>query len=292
MSDLDPLIFLSPSRACDPSEACLMAVPTESDVQGQLKRIGASRFFCKSNRLCRFLSFAANQALLGDGQRLKEVQVGIHVFDRGSAFDPRVDPIVRVEARRLRSKLKSYYASVGRDDRLLIDFPKGTYTPVFRFRPYKSKPTKRSTITVLPFTRLTNSLLDESLGAGITEEVIHQLIQIPHLQIHPELQTRDHDGNPGCRSHVTKWKICGSVRSIRGVSRVIVQLIDTTSNAYVWSETYDRVIGDILNVQEGIAQAVVAKLKLTLGLPDPRPPYQGKAGWREGPTRTRSIDSH
>jgi serine/threonine-protein kinase len=271
MSELDPLIFLSPSRTCDPSEACLMAVPTESDVQRQLKRIGASRFFCKSNRLCRFLSFAANQALLGDGQRLKEVQVGIHVFDRGSAFDPRVDPIVRVEARRLRSKLKSYYASVGRADQLLIDLPKGTYTPVFRFRiarPNNSKPTKRSTIAVLPFTRLTDSLPDESLGAGLTEELIHQLIQIPHLQVHTDLQTSGHDENPGCRSGVAKWKVRGSIRSIRGICRVTVQLIETMSNSYIWSETYDRAIGDVLDVQEGIAKAVVAKLKLTLGLPE------------------------
>jgi TolB-like protein len=218
------------------------------------------------------LSFAANQALLGDGQHLKETQLGVHVFDRGSAFDPRVDPIVRVEARRLRWKLKSYYASIGRADPLRIDFPKGTYTPVFRFqtaRPTKSKPTKRSTIVVLPFMRLTDSVLDESLGAGLTEELIHQLIQIPHLQVHTDLQTSGQDENPGCRgSDVTKWKVRGSIRSIRGITRVIVQLIEITSNAYVWSETYDRPIGDFLNVQEGIAKAVVAQLKLTLGLPE------------------------
>ncbi len=271
MTELDPLILLSPSPTCNSSEACRIAAPTESDVQRQLKRIEASPLFCRSKQLFRFLSFCANQALFGDGQHLKEVQVGVHVFDRGSAFDPRADPIVRVEARRLRSKLKSYYASVGRADQLLIDLPKGAYTPVFRFRtarPNNSKPTKRSTIAVLPFTRLTDSLLDESLGTGLTEELIHQLIQIPHLQVHTDLQTSGHDENPGCRSAITKWKVRGSIRSIRGISRVIVQLIETTSNAYVWSETYDRPIGDVLDVQEGIAKAVVAKLKLTLDLPE------------------------
>jgi adenylate cyclase len=54
------------------------------------------------------------------------------------------------------------------------------------------------------------------------------------------------------------------------MSRVIVQLIDTASNAYIWSEIYDREIADVLAVQEGIAQAVVAKLELTLGLPEPK----------------------
>ena len=276
MSERNQLIPVSTSQTCKPSEACPNAVPIESDVQRQIERIGASRFFCKSKRLRRFLSFAANHALFGEGQQLKESQVGVHVFDRGPAFDPRLDPIVRVEARRLRLKLESYYASVGRDDQLLIDFPKGTYTPVLWFRtarPNKSRPTNGSAVTVLPFTSLTDSLLDQSFGAGLTEELIHQLIQIPHLQVafgHPELQTSGHGENLGCPSDVTKWNVRGSIRSAHGISRVIVQLIDTTSNTYVWSETYDCAIGNVLAVQEGIAQEVVAKLKLTLGLLEPK----------------------
>jgi TolB-like protein len=274
MSERNQLIPLSTSLKCKPSEAFPNVVPIESDVQRQLERIGASRFFCKSKQLRRFLSFAANHALFGEGQHLKESQVGVHVFDRGSAFDPRVDPIVRVEARRLRSKLESYYASVGCDDQLLIDFPKGTYTPVLRFRTArqnKFRLTNGSTIVVFPFTSLTDSLLDQSFGAGLTEELIHQLIQIPHLQVvfgHPE--TSSHDENLWYSSDVTKWNVRGSIRSANGIGRLIVQLIDTTSNTYVWSEAYERATGNVLAVQEGIAQEVVAKLKLTLGLIEPK----------------------
>lgn len=269
MLELDPLILLAPSPACNPSEDRPVAGPTEGEIHGQLKRIGASRLFFKSKRLFRFLSFAVDQTLLGNGQHLKEPQVGVHVFDRGATFDPRIDPIVRVEARRLRLKLKTYYASIGRADQVLIDFPKGTYTPVFRFRTARSnhpKLTERSSIAVLPFTKLTNTLLDESLGIGLVEELIHQLTQIPHLEVQADLQTSGHDSNLGGLSHVTKWKIRGSIRSVRGFNRVSVQLIETAANAYVWSETYDRAIGDVLDIEEGIARAVVAKLKLTLGL--------------------------
>ena len=60
--------------------------------------------------------------------------IGVEVFDRGPSYDPRLDPIVRVEARRLRAKLLLYYEGEGKDDGLVIEFPKGTYQPVFRTR--------------------------------------------------------------------------------------------------------------------------------------------------------------
>jgi serine/threonine-protein kinase len=250
----------------------------EKDVKAQVSRIGASPFFCKSKRLCRFLNFAANQAL--SGQVLKETDVGIHVFDRGSDFDPRIDPIVRVEARRLRSKLKEYYALFGRDEQLMIDFPKGTYNPVFRFRTVRTKKSKHPTqfaVAILPFATLTPSILDEALAAGLREELIHQLVQFPNLRVHAEFQESNGDGNPGRSGKVTTWKVFGSIRSMRGISRITVQLINTASNAYIWSEQYDRAIGDILDVQDRVAKAVVTRLKATLALSEPERPNSAEA---------------
>ena len=247
-------------------------VPADNDVVTQIQRIQASRLFSRSERLCRFLHFAANHALSGNGQRLKEYLVGVEVFDRGPAYDPRIDPIVRVEARRLRAKLKAYYASTGRDDQLRIEFPKGTYSPVFRFRTsprVKLKPAADAAIAVLPFESLTNSTAHESFGCGLTEELIHQLAQIPGLQVvvyHGGSQGERHHESLWCRSDVTRWNLRGSIRDGHGMLRVIVQLIETSSGAYIWSETYDRPMGDILSVQEGIARAVVAKFHLTLEL--------------------------
>ena len=84
--------------------------PNQEKVREQARKILASRFFVQSERLSRFLDFAVTHALVGGGERLKEYSVGVEVFDRKPPYDPRIDPIVRVEARRLRSKLKSYYA--------------------------------------------------------------------------------------------------------------------------------------------------------------------------------------
>ena len=66
---------------------------------------------------------------------------------------------------------------------------------------------------------------------------------------------------------VTKWNLRGSIRGAQGNLRIIVQLIETTSGAYIWSETYEPAIGDILSVQEDIAEAVVARFQSTLELP-------------------------
>lgn len=78
-----------------------------------------------------FLRFVTEQALEGRGGELKETVVGVHVFGREAGYDPKQDPVVRVEARRLRTKLLEYYAGSGAAESVRIDLPKGTYQPAF-----------------------------------------------------------------------------------------------------------------------------------------------------------------
>jgi TolB-like protein len=105
--------------------------PPAWDVRNQLERILASEQFANSDRLSRFLRFAVEQSLAGEGDKIKEYVIGREVFDRGDDYDPRMDPVVRVEARRLRSKLEEYYRGAGQGDRLRIVFRKGSYAPAF-----------------------------------------------------------------------------------------------------------------------------------------------------------------
>lgn len=100
-------------------------------IRTQLDRILASPGFVHSERMARFLRFAVEQTLQGHADSLKESVLGMEVFDRTTSFDPRTDTIVRVEARRLRSKLKEYYETHGQHDAVLIQFPKGSYVPTF-----------------------------------------------------------------------------------------------------------------------------------------------------------------
>lgn len=98
-------------------------------------RICSSPEWVQSARMGQFLRFVTNQTLEGRGTELKETVVGIHVFGRDPGYDPKLDPVVRVEARRLRAKLLEYYAGSGAADPVRIDLPKGTYQPSFAALP-------------------------------------------------------------------------------------------------------------------------------------------------------------
>jgi tetratricopeptide (TPR) repeat protein len=102
-----------------------------NEVNAAIGRILATPAFVRSARLARFLRFAVEQRLSGRTDPLKEIEVGVQVFDRGADFDPRVDPVVRVQARLLRFKLHEYYETVGKTDPIRIDLPKGSYLPAF-----------------------------------------------------------------------------------------------------------------------------------------------------------------
>jgi TolB-like protein len=108
--------------------------PNEADIRGQLERVLASEGFTNADRMSAFLRFIVDRALAGEAGQVKEYVIGVEVFDRNDQYDPRLDSIVRVEARRLRTKLDEYYAGPGREDALVISVPRGSYVPVFATR--------------------------------------------------------------------------------------------------------------------------------------------------------------
>ena len=107
--------------------------PTTEMIRLSLRKILASDLFARSSRQSRFLRFTVEETLAGRGSDLKQYVIGLKVFDRPYSFDPESDPIVRIGAVRVRAKLKAYYETEGREDSIVIEFPRG-YMPVFRWR--------------------------------------------------------------------------------------------------------------------------------------------------------------
>ncbi len=101
----------------------------DAAVRAQLERILGSDVFSRSPQLRRFLSFIVEQRLAGQGDSLKESVLAHELYGRGTAFDGGTDPVVRVDARRLRDKLREYYD--GRSEPVVISLPKGSYVPAF-----------------------------------------------------------------------------------------------------------------------------------------------------------------
>ncbi len=98
-------------------------------VRAELKRVLESPAFKATPQRRRMLTYVVEEMLAGRGQEIKGYAIGIHAFDRGDNFDPNSDPLVRLEARRLRHDLDSYYVSEGRNDPLRISIPTGRYVP-------------------------------------------------------------------------------------------------------------------------------------------------------------------
>jgi len=108
-----------------------LPLPAAEAVRSELARLLADELFVNSPTLIRFLEYTVAEALDGRGDQLKESLLGREVFGRGVNFDPRIDPIVRVQAGKLRAKLADYYRGRGSADPIRIEFPKGGYGPHF-----------------------------------------------------------------------------------------------------------------------------------------------------------------
>jgi TolB-like protein len=198
----------------------------ESEAQAarrQMERVLASTGFSRNERLARFLRFVIEQHLEGKDGELKESVIAIEVFGRRSDHDPARDSIVRTEASRLRSRLSEYYAGEGKGDSLIIELPKGGYTPVFRqpeavpataaSRP-ADIPSRRGTrpwllvalavlavavavvswrrlahsdapipIAVLPLTNVSRDPANDYFADGLTDEIIRNLSIIEGLAV-------------------------------------------------------------------------------------------------------------
>jgi serine/threonine-protein kinase len=86
------------------------------------------------------LRYVVEETLAGRGGLIKEYSLGAEVFARGDDFDPRIDPIVRVQARNLRARMAKYYEGPGAEDPIVIDLPKRTYVPVFATKTLAATP--------------------------------------------------------------------------------------------------------------------------------------------------------
>jgi TolB-like protein/Tfp pilus assembly protein PilF len=108
---------------------------SDAEARDELNRVLGSRSFRDSTLLRRFLDYVVRHTLEGKGGELKEYRLGLDVFDREDSFDPRLDPVVRMSAGRLRKKLQEYYENEGQQDLVRIEIPKGGYAAIFTPNP-------------------------------------------------------------------------------------------------------------------------------------------------------------
>lgn len=109
--------------------------PSIEDCKEQVRRVVQSATFRNAATLQLLFQFVTDKTIGGAADSLKEYTIGVEALGRRSDFDPKLDPIVRVQSHRLRVKLKEYYDVEGNRDPILIQFPKGHYVPTFEAMP-------------------------------------------------------------------------------------------------------------------------------------------------------------
>ena len=106
--------------------------PCADEVRAALERMASSEAFRGSPQLVAFLRYVVEATLRGAADRIKGYTIAVEALGRADNFDPQADPIVRVEAMRLRRALARYYENGGKHDPVVIDLPLGNYVPMFR----------------------------------------------------------------------------------------------------------------------------------------------------------------
>lgn len=238
---------------------------SDKAVRQELTRILGSKTFSQVDRLKRFVDFIVTETVEGRGGDLKEYVIGVQVFGKEPSFDPRTDPIVRVQARRLRTRLARYYRDEGNSDELIVDLPKGGYAPVFRTRD-EAPATKRSltatlvgrnTVAVLPLADDSPNASLDYFCRGLHDEIVHALTTIKSLRV--LALRRDATKDTHDRDEAALL-ITGGVRSARDRLRVTIHLVDGASGYYLWSESADLDQQDPVSGQEAIAKRIAEKV--------------------------------
>jgi serine/threonine-protein kinase len=263
----------------------------------QAERISASSGFARSDGLARFLRYVVEHSFDGDFGQLKETVIGVEVYGRPPAYDPKFDPVVRMQAAKLRSKLTEYYAGPGSQDPIVIELPKGSYVPLIRTAGrvvprltnwrwiaigtlaalvvtglwiWRSRRAPPSSIAVLPFVNLSERPENEYFSDGLTDEIIQSLSTVEGLAVKSRTSSFAWKGKrQDIREIGAKLQAAvlleGSVNRTPERLRVNAQLIRVSDESTLWSNSYDRPMKDVFAIQDEIARSIVTALRMKLG---------------------------
>jgi TolB-like protein/Flp pilus assembly protein TadD len=242
--------------------------PPDHLVRTHLDRVLRSSAFAKAGRLRAFLRFVVDKTLGGEQDGIKEYSIALAVCGRQASFDAKLDPIVRVDATRLRARLEAYYRFEGQGDTVRIQLPKGAYVPTFAAVAPDTLRPQRAALVVLPFVDL-GPRPDESFADGLTEELIHQLSGNPELRVIARTSAFHYRGKGGDLPYIAAQLgidhvVEGSVRWDGDGLCVTVRLTEVQACSVRWSERYDRHLRDVLAVQDDICRNIAHALHLQL----------------------------
>ena len=258
---------------------------SEQAVRETLRRVLSHPEFLASPKRRNFLSYVVEETLAGRADQIKGYAIATAVFGRGGDFDPGLDPIVRIEAGKLRRELERYYLVAGGQDPIRIDIPKGRYVPLFIEQPgtATTKPDQPSfessvgvatpSVAVMPLENLTGETVQDYFVDGLLSELTVELgryqdiIAIPGCGAGPAPDEPGNAKETGARLGA-RFLLGGTLRRDSERAKVTLHLTDTATGRQVWSEAYACKLNpaEVILTQESIAREVVATIAGEAGI--------------------------
>lgn len=157
-------------------------------VHQQLSRVCNSDEFSECTRAIEFLYFVVDEALAGRAERLSQRVIASELYKRGSDFDPSTDPIVRMQAGRVRRGLEHYYLTTGKQDSIVIGLQKGTYAPTIETNPTTDAALpglrlEQPLLLVVPFNHISTGDSIEQIAERLAAELAVTLDRFRHFRI-------------------------------------------------------------------------------------------------------------
>jgi DNA-binding response OmpR family regulator/TolB-like protein len=233
--------------------------PGARAVRRQLERLFASPDFDAPRRSREFLNFVVEEALAGRGQEITQGTIAVEVFGRRDDFDATVDPIVRIQAGRLRRSLERYYLLAGKEDPVRMELPKGSYVPIFRTVAAEGG-SARPAEAVAPAAPATQGKTDDGwpsvvvrdfeatgganevgeLALDLSEELALELGRYRTVRV---LRQKDLAGSGPLAPRGARFVVDGRIRRDGEDLRVTVGLLDRTSGEQIWGDEYHTATG-------------------------------------------------
>ena len=234
-------------------------------VRAALDRIVRSPDFRASKRNRKFLRRVVEAELAGCGHEINGFVIGSDVFGRGKSFDHVKDPIVRIEATKLRRDLELYYLTSGRSERIVITIPKGGYRPAFETRDesilFEAAPADAAldlsgvTVASLRLSEGPLSAVQPALRAQLADALTRTGDVAVYVSSEQEIPLLDSEAvRRAARSNGTAFVLSGDAWSSDGQHRMVVRLHDGTTGRLLWSEEFAQ---DAVSAVPLVTQRVV-----------------------------------
>ncbi len=236
-------------------------IPSKLEIFDELEKILVSRYFIHSKILSAFLDFVVRKTVEDKAIEIKEYTIGLQIMNRKEGFNPQKDASVRIHAVRLRKILEKYYKVEGREDKVIIDIPKGSYFARFR---YSDSPTtefaeivhlqsetgiqmrvQQPLIAVMPFVTYSDKELAQVITDGIGEKLCAELSRFEDISVLSYYSTVMYDAE--------KWDlqklrnefnvthlVTGSVNYFGNDMFVSYELVNTEDFKVLWAETLEE----------------------------------------------------